>query len=253
MFPKRITSFQHKKNKLHKKKLMKKHSKLLCKNETKLLSNIVKKIPEDIVQVIYSFINNNIKLYVSHYKEIFTKFIFNYSSIKNLPLVFKDYIKFNYCTYDKTAILLNEMLHKVPLDKLQKYLYFGTPSKYFNIAFPDEPSIQEYITKNYTFNDITSKNVEVIENIYKNYIFELLDLISYFSTKANEWHALHYNDNVILNNKNKYLIHLNFISNVHNYHEYSKQTEEHCKENEKITKRLLLSILYIFEKYGKKT
>lgn len=253
MFSKRLTAPQHKKNKQRKKKLMKKHSKLLCKNETKLLSNIVKKIPEDIVQLLFTFVNNNIKFNVSHYKEIFSKFIFNYNIVVKIPVIFKDFTNFNYCTYDKTAILLKEMLNKIPLDKLQKYLYFGTPSKYFNIAFPDEPSIQDYITKNYTLNDITSKNVEVTQYIYKNYIFEVLDLISYFSTKANEWHALHCNDNFILNNKNKYLLQLNFISNVYNYDDYNKQTEEKCKENEKITKRLLLSILYIFEKYGKKT
>jgi hypothetical protein len=252
MFPKRVTSSQHKKNKLHKKKLIKKQLKLLCKKETKLLSNIENNIPEDIVPVIYSFINNNIKLYVSHYKEIFTKFIFNYSSVKNFPHVFKDYIKFNYCTYDKTAVTLKEMLHKIPLDKLKKYLYFGTPSKYFNIAFPDEPNIQEYITTSYTFNDITSKNLEDIKNIYKNYVFEILDLLSYFSTKANGWHALRCDDKFETKNKNKYLLQLNLINNVHNYDEYSRQTEEKCKENELITRKIILSILYIFEKYGKK-
>ena len=251
MFPKRVSSSQHIKNKLHKKKLIKKKLKQLCKKETKLLSNIENNIPEDIVPVIYSFINNNIKLYVSHYKEIFTKFIFNYSSVKNLPIVFKDYIKFSYCTYDKTAVSLKEMLHKVPLDKLQKYLYFGTPSKYFNIAFPDEPSIQEYITTSYTFNDITSKNVEDIKYMYKNYVFEVLDLISYFSTKANQYHALLYSDKIGTKNKNKYLLQLNLINNVYNYDEYSKQTQEICREHELITRKIILSILYIFEKYGK--
>lgn len=37
MFPKRVSSSQHKKNKLHKKKLIKKKLKQLCKKETKLL------------------------------------------------------------------------------------------------------------------------------------------------------------------------------------------------------------------------
>ena len=135
------------------------------------------------------------------------------------------------------------MLYKIPLDKLQKYLCLGTPSKYFNIAFPYEPNIQDYISTSYTTNDITSKDSKVIKCIYKNYIFEILDLISYFSTKANEWHSMHCN--------NKYFAQLHLISSVHNYEEYNKQNEEYCRENEIITRRLILSILYIYDKYGK--
>ena len=143
------------------------------------------------------------------------------------------------------------MLHKIPLDKLQKYLYFGTPSKYFNIAFPDEPVIQEYILTSYKSNDITSKDKKYIECVYKNYVFEVLDLISYFSTKANQYHALLYSDKIGTKNKNKYLLQLNLINNVYNYDEYSKQTQEICREHELITRKIILSILYIFEKYGK--
>jgi hypothetical protein len=251
MFSKPLTVSQHKKNKQHKKKLIKKTAKLLCKNEEKILSNIANNVPEDIVKLLFSFVNNNIKFNLSHHKELFSNFIFNYNDVNILPVIFRGYTTFNYCTHEKTALPLKEMLSKIPLDKLQKYLYFGTPSKYFNIAFPHEPKIQEYITINYPINDITSKNEKYIQSMYKNYIFEVLDLISYFSTQANLWHAFHCNDKCL--SKNKYLSQLNFINNVYNYDDYNKQTEEQCKENEKITKKFILSIIYIFEKFGKRS
>jgi hypothetical protein len=256
MYPKRLTTLQHKKNKQNKQKLEKTNKKLVCKNEKKLLFNIEKYLPQDIIRLLYSYVNNNIKFNLSHYKKIFTKFIFDYNTINKLSLgtinklsiIFGGYTTYNYCTHDKTALTLKDMLNKIPLDKLQKYLYYGTPSKYFNIAFPDEPNIEEYISKNYPKNDILSKNDKVIQFIYKNYIFEILDLISYFSTKANEWHAFHCNNKYLSNNK--YLTHLNLIRGVFSNEDLKKQNETICKENELITRKLVLSILYIFDKYG---
>lgn len=257
MYPKRLTALQRKKNKQIKQKLEKKDKKLICKNEKKLLFNIEKYLPEDIVKLLYSYVNNNIKFNLSHYKEIFTKFIFDYNTINKLSLgtinkltlIFGGYTNYKYCTHDKTALTLKDMLNKIPLDKLQKYLYYGTPSKYFNIAFPDEPNIQDYISKNYPKNDILSKNDKEIQCIYKNYVFEVLDLISYFSTKANEWHALHCNNKYL--SHNRYLSHLNLIKGILNEKSCKTQNENLCKEYELITRKLVLSILYIFDKYGK--
>jgi hypothetical protein len=81
-----------------------------------------------------------------------------------------------------------------------------------------------------------AKKCENIEYQRKNYIFEILDLLIYFSTKANEWHALHCKYN------NKYLNQLNLINRVCNDN-YLKQTEEYCKQNEMIVKKIILSIL----------
>lgn len=243
MYPKQLTTSERKKNKKNKQAIEKKKQKILLKNEKKILTKIANSIPEDIIKLLYSFVSGNIKYNLSHYKQVFTQFVFDYNSKNELPMIFRGYINYNYCTHDKTAFPLKDMLDKIPLDKLQKYLYFGTPSKYFNIAFPYEPNIKDYIATSYGTNDITSKDNKVIKCIYKNYIFEILDLISYFSTKANEWHALHCN--------NKYFEQLNLISSIYNYEEYNKQNEEYCKENELITRRLILSILYIYNKYGK--
>jgi hypothetical protein len=261
MYPKKLTTLQRKKNKQIKQKLEKNNKKLICKNEKKLLANIEKYLPEDIVKLLYSYVNNNIKFNLSHYKEIFTKFIFDYNTINKLSLgtinklslIFECYTNYKYCTHDKTALTLKEMLHKIPLDKLQKYLYYGTPSKYFNIAFPDEPTIEQYISKNYSKNDISIKNDKVIQFIYKNYVFEVLDLISYFTTKANEWHAYHCNNKYLSNNR--YLYHLNLINGVFSDEDFKKQkyNENICKEYEVITRKLVLSILYIFDKYANKS
>lgn len=252
MFTKPLTVSQRKKNKQHKKKLIKKYTKQLCKNETKILSKIEKYMPQDIVKLLYSYINSNVKFNLSHYKELFSKFIYDYNDKTQLSLVFKGFPHFTYCSHENTASPLREMLNKIPLDKLQKYLYFGTPSKYFNIAFPEEPNIQEYIAASYKNNNILTKNEKVIENIRNNYIFEILDLLSYFTTKTNEYYSLHFDDNFLENYKNKYLYQLDLISNVYNYENYHKQSEQFCKENEKISRRIILSILYIFQKYGAK-
>jgi hypothetical protein len=237
MGTKKLTTLQHNTNKINKKRTEIKEEKQLCRNETRLLQNITKKLPEEIVTYIYSFVNNDVKFNLSHYKSVFTKFIYDFNHINNtkikLSMVFKGYTDYNYCTYEQTAMRLKEILHKIPFEKLEKYIHFGTPSKYFNIAFPDEPEIKEYIGTNYKNK---AKKCEDIEFQRKNYIFEILDLISYFSTKANEWHALHCKYN------NRYLNQLNLINRVCN-DGYLKQTEIYCKQNEMIVKKIILSIL----------
>jgi len=247
MFPKMLTTSQHKKNKKQKIHIERKKRIKNIKNEIRLLS-AVKNIPEDIIPVLYSYLNNNIKFNLSHYKELFTKYIFDYNSSHNLSNIFRGYINYNYCTHDRTASPLKDMLLKIPLDKLQKYLYSGTPSKYFNIAFPLEPKIQEYFIENYKINDITTKDDKMKSTIYKNYIFEILDLISYFSTKANEYHSMKCNNKYL--NNNKYLSQLQLIRNTYANDDYKKITEEFCRENEKIVRIIILSILYIYDKYG---
>lgn len=256
MFSKKLTTLQHKKNKKNKKLIEKHEKKLLEKNEKKLLIKL-NELPQDVIKLLYSYVNNNIKYNLSFYKEIFHKFICppSENNSLNLPNIFRDYPRFNYCTYDKTAIPLIDMLKTIPIDKLQKYLYFGTPSKYFNIAFSYEPNIIDYIDSNYTINDITSKDEKKIKIIYKNYIFEILDLISYFTTKANEYHSLYNN-----NKNNKFLCQLKLISSVYPdpdtlNNELVEQTpnKKYCEENEKITRKLILSILFIYEKYGKQS
>lgn len=240
MGTKKLTSSQHNENKINKKRAHIKEEKQTCRNEIKLLQNITKKLPEEIVTYIYSFVNNDIKFNISHYKSLFTKFIYDFNHVKNtktiLPMIFSGYTQYNYCTYDKTALVLKEMLRKIPLDKLEKYILFGTHCKYFNIAFPDEPEIKEYIGTNYKNK---AKKCEDIDFQRKNCIFEIVDLISYFSTKANHWHALHCKYN------NKYLHQLNLVNSVYN-DKYLKQTEEYCRENEMIVKKLLLSIIRLF-------
>lgn len=252
MFSKPLTILQKKKNKQYKKKLAKNIKKHICKNETKILSKIEKYMPQDIVKLLYSYINSNVKFNLSHHKELFSKFIYDYNDKTQLSLVFRGFPEFTYCSHENTASPLIKMLNKIPLDKLQKYLYFGTPSKYFNIAFPKELNLQEYINTNYKNNNTLTTNDKLIKNMRNNYIFEIVDLLSYFTTKTNEYYSLHFHDSFLENYKNKYLYQLDLISNVYNYENYHKQNEQFCKENEKISKRIILSILYIFEKYGMK-
>jgi len=253
MYSKPLTKSQHNVNKINKKRAYIKEEKRLCRNEIKLLQTITKFLPEEIVSHIYLFVNNDIKFNLSHYKKIFTKFIYNFNNNKikkNLFIIFKDYVHYNYCTYEQNAIVLKEMLHKVPFEKLERFIHFGTPSKYFNVAFPDESSITEYIGNNYKNKANKCADIEFQR---KNYIFEILDLISYFSTKANEWHAFH------IKSKNNYLTHLKLINQVCSRVDFGKildtpfqKDEEICKENELITKKLVISILQLYDKYGEK-
>jgi hypothetical protein len=237
MGSKRLTKLQNNKNKQYKKRMHIKEEKQLCKKEIKLLEKI-RDLPEELVSHIYLFVKNDIKFNLSFYKTLFTKYIYDYSNRDRttaLSVVFKGYTnEFNYCTFDKTALLIKEILEKAPFEKLEKYILFGTPSKYFNNAFTLEPNIKEYFELNYKNKPDKSKDI-IFQR--KNYIFELLDLLSYFSTRANEWHAMHSTFS------NKFLIRLNFLNNAFNYDEYIKQTEECCRENEMIFKKIMLGIL----------
>ena len=72
-----------------------------------------------------------------------------------------------------------------------------------------------------------------------------MDLISYFSTKANEYHSLY--------NNNKFLCQLKLISSVYKENELEGvPTKEYCEENERITRKIILSIIFIYEKYGRR-
>jgi len=238
MGTKRLTVSQHNANKKYKKRILIKQEKESCKNEKKLLQNITKFLPEEIVSYIYTFICNDIKFNLSHYKLIFTKFIYDISKSKTeatLSMIFRGYPYYNYCTYEKTVSLLKEMLRKIPFEKLENFILLGSPSKYFNIAFPEEPNIKDYIAINYK--NKPDKN-EDLEFQRKNYIFEIIDLLSYFSTKANEWHAAN------CKNDNKYLNELNLLNSFYN-EKYSNQTEKYCTENEAIFKKLILGILLL--------
>jgi hypothetical protein len=239
MGSKKLTKLQHNKNEQDKKRMYIKEEKKNCKKEIKLLEKI-KNLPEDVVSYIYTFVKNDIKFNLSFYKTLFTKYIYDFSNTnRNSPLsvVFKGYAgHFNYCTFDRTALFIKEILEKTPLEKLEKYVLYGSPSKYFNIAFPDEPDIKTYFEFNYKNKPDKSEDM-VFQR--KNYIFEILDLLSYFSTRANEWHAMQSTFN------NKFLTRLNFLMNIYNYDEYIKQTEIYCRENEMITKNLILSIIHL--------
>ena len=237
MGSKKLTRLQHNKNERDKKRMHIKEEKKNCKKEIKLLEKI-RDLPEELVSHIYSFIKNDIKFNLSFYKTLFTKYIYDYSNSNRttpLSVVFKGYAgHFNYCTFDRTALFIKEILEKTPLEKLEKYVLYGTPSKYFNIAFIDEPDIKKYFELNYK--NKPDKEEDIIFQ-RKNYIFEILDLLSYFSTRANEWHAMHSEFS------NKFLTRLNFLMNIYNYDECIKQTEEYCRENEMIFKRIMLGIL----------
>jgi hypothetical protein len=109
------------------------------------------------------------------------------------------------------------MLKGIPINILQKYIYLGTPFKYFSIAFPDEGNICDYLLLNYNFN-------KSIEEKYKDYIFEIIDLLSYFVTRTNQYSQSYKNIEC---------------------EEYNK-----FKEYEFVSKKIILSIVHLYNKYG---
>lgn len=238
MCSKKLSTLERKKNKQHKKRILVNEKKQICKKEIKLLEKI-RNLPEELVLHVYSFVNNDIKYDLSFYKRLFKKYIYDYKNMDKhliLSMVFKGYIhEYSYCTFHKTATLLKEILYKIPFEILEKYIHFGTPSKYFNVAFPFEPEIKEYIGTNYKNK---ANKCEDIKYQRKNFIFEILDLLSYFATKSNEWYAKNY-----INKKNKYLSSLKFANQVYNHIE--NQSEEFYIENEMIFKKIVLSIIHL--------
>lgn len=200
-----------KQNKNHKKREKQK----IIKNELIVLRK-VDKLPDELIDYIYSFVNNSVKLYISHYFDLYKKYIINYK-YNNINCIYKGYDDFEYYTYDKLSIPLQNMLKSIPLDILRKYILYGTPKVYFTKAFPFENNIHDYIHENY------NKHNKRNEETYKDYIFEIIDILSYFVTKV----------------KNNYL-----------YKNYTSVEYNIFKENEYIVKKYILSILYIYEKYA---
>ena len=210
---KQIHQNKNKQNK-NKQKTRIREKKRIIKNELSVLKNI-QNLPSEIVDYIYLFLDVKIKYNLSFYYQLYKKYIINYT-FNNRDSIYKDFNKFEYCTFDKTATPLKHMLLKIPINILTKYIYRGTPFKYFNIAFPDVENICDYMILNYRF-------MKPEEEKYKDYIFEIIDLISYFATRTDELSFYKIND-----------------------------SNEHCrfKEYESITKNIILSVIYIYNKYG---
>jgi len=167
---------KEKQNKKQKQKLKKREKKRIIKCEIDLL-NKINQLPNELVNYIYLFINNKITYNLSYYFQLYKKYIINYNF--NNQCIYKDFKQFEYCTFDKTSKPLQYMLKEIPIDILQRYVYMGLPSKYFTIAFPEEGNIVDYLLLNYRIN-------KPIEEKYKDYIFEIIDLLSYFVTRTNE-------------------------------------------------------------------
>ena len=205
---------QRRKYKREKQKQQNKEKKQIIKNEIVLLDKI-KELPNELVDYIYLFINNKIKYNLSYYFQLYKKYIINYN-FNHDDCIYKDFTRFEYCTFDKTSKPLQCMLKEIPIDILQRYVYMGSPFKYFTIAFPEEGNIIDYLLINYRLNKPT-------EEKYKDYIFEIIDLLSYFVTRTNE-SSLYKNYESI---------------------EYYK-----FKEYEVISKKIILSIINLYNKYG---
>jgi hypothetical protein len=57
----------------------------------------------------------------------------------------------------------------------------------------------------------------------------------------------------LYNENNKFLSQLKLISSVFKEDELERSpTKEYCEENEKITRKLILSVIFIYEKYGRR-
>jgi len=203
------------KNKKYKQKQRIREKKRIIKNEIELL-NKISELPHELVDYIYLFVNPKIKCNLSYYYLLYKKYIINYN-LNHHECIYKDFKKFEYCTYDKTSKPLQYMLKEIPIDILQRYVYMGSPSKYFTIAFPEEGNIIDYLLINYRLNKPT-------EEKYKDYIFEIIDLLSYFVTRTNEYSQSYKN------------------IECKKYYKYKKY--------ELISKKIILSIIYLYNKYG---
>ena len=196
------------------KKQKKREKQKIIKNETCLLEKI-RDLPSDLIDYIYLFINNDIKFYISHYFNLYKKYVINYK-YNDLNCIYKGYEYFEYYTFYKLSSPLQEMLKKIPIDKIKQFLFCGTPNVYFKIAFPLEHDIWEYIHINYRIN-------KSMEEKRKDYIFEIIDILSYFVT--------------IVNDKRS-------------YKNYDCKDYRIFKDSEIIVKKYILSILYMYEKYA---
>ena len=203
------------KNKKIKQKHRIREKKRIIANENDIL-NKIRELPYELIDHIYLFLNHKVKYNLSYYFQLYKKYIINYN-FNHHECIYKDFKKFEYCTYDKTSNPLQHMLKAIPIDILQRYIYMGSPLKYFSIAFPDEGNMCDYLLLNYRFN-------KPIEEKYKDYIFEVIDLLSYFVTRTNEYSQTYQNIEC---------------------KEYYK-----FKEYELISKKIILSIIYIYNKYG---
>ena len=206
------------KNKKIKQKQRIREKKQMIKNEIGLLSKIGN-LPHELVDYIYLFLNSKIKYNLSHYYQLYKKYIINYN-LNHHECIYKDFKKFEYCTYDKTSKPLQYMLKEIPIDILKRYMCMGTPCKYFSIAFPEEGNICNYLLLNYHFNKPSEEKC-------KDYIFEIIDLLSYFVTRTNEYSQTYKNIEC---------------------KEYYK-----FKEYEFISKKIILSIVHLYNKYGYNT
>jgi len=203
---------KEKQNKKQKQKQQNREKKRIIKCEISLL-NKINELPSELVDYIYLFVNNKIKYNLSYYFQLYKKYIINYNF--NNQCIYKDFNRFDYYTFDKTSKPLQSMLQEIPIDILERYMYLGTPSKYFTIAFPEEGNIVDYLLLNYRVN-------KALEEKYKDYIFEVIDLLSYFVTRTNQF-SLYKNYESI---------------------EYYK-----FKECEIVSKKIILSIIYLYNKY----
>jgi hypothetical protein len=203
------------KNKKCKQKQLIKDKKRIIKNEVELL-NKIGKLPHELIDYIYLFVTPKIKYNLSYYFQLYKKYIIDYN-LNHHDCIYKDFKKFEYCTYDKTSIPLQYMLKSIPINILQKYIYMGSPLKYFSIAFPEEGNICDYILLNYHLN-------KPVNEKYKDYIFEIIDLLSYFVTRTNEY--------------------------SHSYENIECKKYYKFKEYELISKKIILSIIYLYNKYG---
>jgi len=203
------------KNKKYNKKQRIREKKRIIKNEIELL-NKISELPHELVDYIYLFVNPNIKYNLSYYYLLYKKYIINYN-LNHHECIYKDFKKFEYCTYDKTSKPLQSMLKEIPIDILERYVHKGSPLKYFSLAFPEEGNICDYILLNY-------RSGKPIEEKYKDYIFEIIDLLSYFVTRTNEYSQSYKN------------------FECKEYYRY--------KKNELISKKIILSIIYLHNKYG---
>jgi len=203
------------KNKKYKQKQRIREKKRIIKNEVELLHKI-SELPHELVDYIHLFLHQNIKYNLSYYFQLYKKYIINYN-LNHHECIYKDFKKFDYCTYDKTSTPLQCMLKEIPINILQRYIYRGSPLKYFSIAFPEEGNICDYLLLNYHFGKSN-------EEKYKDYIFEIIDLLSYFVTRTNEYSQSYKN------------------VECKEYYKYKKY--------ELISKKIILSIIYLHNKYG---